>query len=82
VVNLHLQSLNTSWDAYPDNHHHLDAISFDKVQQSIEVLKNRNFTINESPLAFLRKYDLIREDKNPPMQPTCCLNKMTLSQLP
>jgi ATP-dependent DNA helicase RecG len=63
VVNLHLQSLNTSWDAYPDNHHHLDAISFDKVQQSIEVLKNRNFTINESPLAFLRKYDLIREDK-------------------
>jgi len=63
VVNLHLQSLNTSWDAYPDSFHDLDTLSLEKVQNSIEVLKSRNFTINESPLAFLRKYDLIRDDR-------------------
>lgn len=63
VVNMHLQSLNTSWDAYPDQMHNLDDISFEKIQKSIELLKSRNYTINESPLLFLRKYDLIRDDK-------------------
>jgi ATP-dependent DNA helicase RecG len=63
VVNMHLQSLNTSWDAYSDQMHRLDDISLDKVQKSIELLKNRNFTISESPLSFLRKYDLIREER-------------------
>lgn len=63
VVNMHLQSLNTSWDAYPDPMHQLDDISLDKVQRSIENLKSRSFTINETPKAFLVKNDLIRDDK-------------------
>ena len=63
VVNLHLQSLNTSWDAYPDPTHHLDDISFEKVQQSIDVMKSRGLTINENPLSFLQKHDLIRDGK-------------------
>ncbi len=62
VVNMHL-SLNTSWDSYPDPVHHLDDISLDKVQQSIEIMRSRGMTINESPLSFLLKYDLIREEK-------------------
>jgi ATP-dependent DNA helicase RecG len=63
VVNMHLQSLNTSWDAYADPMHNLDDISFDKVQKSIEALKNRGMTIHETPLSFLLKNDLIREEK-------------------
>ena len=63
VVNMHLQSLNTSWDAYPDPIHTLDDLFLDKVNFSIELLKKRNFTIDETPLAFLRKNDLIREEK-------------------
>src|SRR5690606_35392056 len=63
VVNMHLQSLNTSWDAYPDPVHGLDDISLDKVQQCIDVMKSRGTTINESPLSFLLKHDLIREEK-------------------
>lgn len=63
VVNLHLQSLNTSWDTYPDPAHRFDDISLDKVQQCIEAMKNRGMTITESPLSFLLKYDLIREEK-------------------
>jgi ATP-dependent DNA helicase RecG len=55
--------MNTSWDAYPDHQHNLDDISLEKVQQCIELLKRRNITINESPLSFLAKYDLIREEK-------------------
>jgi ATP-dependent DNA helicase RecG len=63
VVNLHLQSINSSWDAHPDPIHSLDEISLDKVQQSIEKLKLGGQTINESPLAFLLKSDLIRNEK-------------------
>jgi len=63
VVNLHLQSLNTSWDAYSDPVHNLDDISLDKVQKGIETMKSRGMTISESPLSFLLKYDLIREQK-------------------
>jgi ATP-dependent DNA helicase RecG len=50
-------------DAYPDPIHSLDEISFDKVQQSIEILKENGQTIKESPLAFLLKSDLIRDEK-------------------
>jgi ATP-dependent DNA helicase RecG len=63
VVNLHLQSLNTSWDAYPDAFHTLDDILLDKVQNAIEIQKNNSLTVNESPLSFLLKNDLIREEK-------------------
>src|SRR5690606_18799756 len=55
VVNLHLQSLNTSWDAYADPIHTLDDISLDKVQHCIETMKSRGLAINESPLSFLLK---------------------------
>jgi ATP-dependent DNA helicase RecG len=41
VVNLHLQTINSSWDAYPDTIHSLDDISFDKVQAAIEIIKNK-----------------------------------------
>jgi ATP-dependent DNA helicase RecG len=63
VVNLHLQTINSSWDAYPDTVHSLDDISLDKVQAAIEVMKSNGLTISETPILFLRKYELLREGK-------------------
>ncbi|GHV45442.1 ATP-dependent DNA helicase [Bacteroidia bacterium] len=63
VVNMHLQTLNTSWDAYPDAVHTLDDISLEKVQAAIEVMKSGGLTVNETPVAFLQKKDLLREGK-------------------
>ena len=63
VFNLHLQSLNTSWDAYPDAMHTLEDISLEKVQNCIEIMLEKGMTIIDSPLTFLLKFNLLREDK-------------------
>jgi len=63
VVDLHLQSLNSSWDAYPDPVHAVDDISIDKVQEAIETMTRNHLTIVENPLSFLAKYNLLRENK-------------------
>lgn len=63
VVDLHLQSLNSSWDAFPDPVHAIDAISMEKVQKSIDTMVRNHLTIVENPLAFLVKYNLIRDNK-------------------
>jgi len=63
VVNLHLQTLNTSWDAYPDTVHTLDDISLEKVESAIEEMRKNGLTIKENPLEFLEKQDLLREGR-------------------
>ncbi len=63
VVDLHLQSLNSSWDAFPDPVHSIDDISMEKVQQSINMMIRNRITIIEDPLSFLVKNNLIRESK-------------------
>lgn len=63
VVDLHLQSINSSWDAYPDPVHSMDDISLDKVQAAIITMKQNHLSIIENPLSFLMKYDLVRENK-------------------
>ncbi len=63
VVDLHLQSLNSSWDAFPDPVHSIDDISMDKVQLSIDMMTTNRLTIAENPLSFLHKYNLIRVRK-------------------
>jgi ATP-dependent DNA helicase RecG len=35
VVNMHLQTINSSWDANPDETHKLDDVSYEKIQSSI-----------------------------------------------
>jgi ATP-dependent DNA helicase RecG len=63
VVDLHLQSLNSSWDAFPDPIHAIDDISMEKVQDSIDAMTRNHLTIVENPLSFLVKYNLVRENK-------------------
>ena len=63
VVDLHLQSINSSWDAFPDPVHAIDDISLDKVQAAIITMTQNHLSITENPLSFLLKYNLVRENK-------------------
>ena len=60
VVNLHLQSFNTSWDYHVNNQFNINDISLDKVQSTIEIIKQTGTKINDDPLTFLIKNDLLR----------------------
>jgi len=60
VVNLHLKTINSSWDFYPRENKTLNDISLEKVQNLIETINRRNsFVITDDPLTFLRKSQLI-----------------------
>ena len=61
VVEMHLQSINSSWDAYPDPAHTVDDLAPDKVQAAIEIMRQQQITVTETPHSFLLKYNLIRE---------------------
>ena len=61
VVNMHLQSFNTSWDYHTNNQFSIKDISFEKVQNAIDKLNQTGSHITEDPLSFLIKYDLVRE---------------------
>ncbi len=64
VVNLHLQTCNTSWDYYLDDHHSEKDISLDKVQSFIDMANRvRSIPITDDPLTVLQKYELLREGK-------------------
>jgi len=63
ISNLHLKTMNTSWDFYPDPNHTLDHISLEKVNKFIELAnKIRPYPIDDSPLTVLHKYELLKED--------------------
>jgi ATP-dependent DNA helicase RecG len=61
LVNMHLQSFNTSWDYHTNNQFSIKDISFEKVQNAIDKLNQTGSHITEDPLSFLIKYDLVRE---------------------
>ncbi|NCO56323.1 MAG: AAA family ATPase, partial [Bacteroidetes bacterium] len=63
VVNMHLNTFNTSWDYHTNNHFKTDDISFEKVQLAIEIINQTGKKITDDPLTFLNKNDLIREEK-------------------
>src|SRR5690606_17115377 len=61
VVNLHLQSFNTSWDYHINNQFRIDDISLEKVQKAIDILNQTETKIIDDPLTFLIKNDLLRD---------------------
>ena len=63
VANLHLQSINSSWDAYIDPLHTMDSLSMEKIEQVISMLKQKGRTVDDDPMAFLSKYSLLRDGK-------------------
>ena len=61
VVNMHLQTFNTSWDYYISNEFSIEDISLEKVQHIIDTVnKELKLNITDDPLTFLLKHDLIR----------------------
>jgi len=60
VVNLHLQSFNTSWDYHVNNQFKIEDVSLEKVQKAIEIINQSDVKINDDPLTFLIKNDLLR----------------------
>lgn len=63
VVNMHLQTMNSSWDAYIDPMHSIEDLSLEKIQKAIDTLQSRGHNISEDPLSFLVKYDMLRGEK-------------------
>jgi len=47
VVDIHLKTLNSSWDAFPDQQHTIEDLSFEKVQAAID-RKNQTSTLPDN----------------------------------
>ncbi len=63
AMDLHMQSLNTSWDYYPDPNCDLDDLDEEKIKKFIDWLEKRKWRkIDEDPITILKKYDLINKD--------------------
>jgi len=63
AMDLHLQSLSTSWDYYPDPNSDLNCIDIEKVNNFIKLLEKRKWIqISENPITVLKKFDLINKD--------------------
>ena len=64
VVNLHLKTMNSSWDFYLMERKKLNNISIEKVQRLIDTINRRKKdSIVDDPLTFLRKYQLVSGEK-------------------
>ena len=64
IAEMHLQTFNASWDNYISGRHTLKDISIEKIGQFITLINtNRENPVSDTPLEFLRKYDLLRGDK-------------------
>lgn len=61
VVNLHLQSFNTSLDYHTNNQFSINDISFDKVENAIARINRAGGNIKDDAVSFLKKTDLFRE---------------------
>ena len=62
MMDMHLRSLNTSWDFQPDSRHVIDDISIDKVNQFIDIVnRQRDVKITDAPFDTLRKFELLRD---------------------
>ena len=63
VANMHLQTVNSSWDYYPRPHKTINDISFEKVEKVMNIIKRRdeNFQF-ENTHEFLAKNELLLEN--------------------
>lgn len=61
VANMHLQSLNSSWDAFPSVYQSTEHIDFDKVNNAIQRLNQKGRNITEGNELFLKKYSLLTQ---------------------
>lgn len=64
VVNEYLRARNKSWDMFMAEEVSLVDLDFSKITKIIQLInKRRDAVIDEDPLSFLKKYDLIQGDR-------------------
>ncbi|NCD35533.1 MAG: AAA family ATPase, partial [Spartobacteria bacterium] len=64
IANLHLQTINLSWDYTVDPRHGMDDISLEKVALFIRTASElRGMNITDDPLIVLHKYELLRAEQ-------------------
>ena len=64
IANMHLQSINASWDYYIDERHSFSDISQENIDYFIKKVENNlDKSFSDDPMSILRKYELIKEDK-------------------
>ena len=63
VANMHLQTINSSWDYYPRPNKSLEDISLEKVEKVMNTIRKRddNFEF-ETPIEFLTKNEFLLKD--------------------
>jgi ATP-dependent DNA helicase RecG len=61
VANLHLKTVNSSWDCYVREDVSMDDISLEKVRAFIDNVQKRNVSVADNPLSLLFKYRLVKE---------------------
>lgn len=62
IANLHLKTMNMSWDFYVDTSHGVDDLAIEKVNRFInEANRIRSEPVSDDPLTVLRKYELLRD---------------------
>ena len=60
VANMHLQTVNSSWDYYPRPNKTLADISLAKVEKAMKIMRKRNDNFEfETPIEFLTKNELL-----------------------
>ena len=63
ITNLHLKTINLSWDFAIDPNHGIKDISLAKVDKFIEKAnRHRENPITDDPLTVMKKYELLREN--------------------
>ena len=61
VANLHLKTVNSSWDCYAREEASMDDVSLEKVRAFIEKVQKRSALTADNPLSILFKYRLVKE---------------------
>jgi ATP-dependent DNA helicase RecG len=63
VANMHLQTVNSSWDYYPRPNKTFSDISLTKVEKAMKTMRKRNDNFEfETPVEFLTKNELLLPD--------------------
>ena len=65
ISELHLKTINTSWDSYLSHNYGLEDISLDKVQEFIVACnRDKAILIEDDPITVLRKFELMNNAGN------------------
>ncbi|MCL2101201.1 MAG: putative DNA binding domain-containing protein [Fibromonadales bacterium] len=65
VANMHLQTINSSWDYYPRPNKTINDISLEKVRKAMNAIKKRNENFQfETEIEFLEKNELLLQNNS------------------